>query len=198
MSAEHIAQLRMIGESAAAFAAAHGGSARARRVHEGASAWDAATWKAIAGLGWTGIAVPEHKDGLGLGAPALAVVSEQAGRALMTAPLTMGIAAACVLAHGASPAGEALGALLAGDAHVVLAEGIAADGDGTVHASLVPEGEAASAWLVATGEGEAFGARVVHVDAPGAVRSDRAAVDGSRLAGAAIEHSVWVDAPRVL
>jgi alkylation response protein AidB-like acyl-CoA dehydrogenase len=110
----------------------------------------------------------------------------------------MGIAAAGVLAQGSGPAGQTLGALLAGHAHVVLADGAADDGDGTVHASLVPDGEAASAWLVATGEGEAFSARLVCFDTPGAVRSDRAAVDGSRLADAAIAHSAWADAPRVL
>ena len=151
MSAEHIAQLRMIGESAATFADAHGGSVRARRAHEGAPAWDAATWKAIAAMGWLGIAVPEDKDGMGLGAPALAVVAQQAGRALMTAPLTMGIATAGVLAQGASPAGEPLGALLAGKAHVVLADGVADEDDRTVHSSLLPDGETASAWLVAIG-----------------------------------------------
>ena len=46
MSAAQIAQLRMIGESAATFAPAHGGSVRARRVHEGALAWDAAPRRA--------------------------------------------------------------------------------------------------------------------------------------------------------
>ena len=198
MSAEHIAQLRMIGESAATFAAAHGGSVRARRVHECAPAWDPATWKAIAAMGWLGIAVPEDKEGMGLGAPALAVVAQQAGRALMTAPLTMGIAAAGVLAQGASPAGEPLGALLAGNAHVVLADGAADDGDGTIHASLVPDGGDASAWLMAIGEGEAFTARLVRFDVQGAARSDRAAVDGSRLADAVIDSSAWADAPRVL
>lgn len=186
MSAEHEAQLRMIGESAADFAAHHRSVA-----HGGASAW-----KSIAELGWFGIAVPESHGGLALGAPAVAVVAEPAGHALMSAPIGMGMAAAQVLA-GAQGGDDVLAALLAGNACVALAHAPAV-ADGALLATLVPDGDAAAQWLVAVGEGSGFSARLLRIGAPGVVRDDRAAVDGSRLADLRIDHAAWADAPHLL
>lgn len=186
MSAEHDAQLHMIGESAADFAARHRGVA-----HEGAAAW-----KSIAGLGWFGIAVPESHGGLALGAPAVAVVAEPAGHTLMRAPIGMGMAAAQVLA-GAQGGDDVLAALLAGDACIALAPATAVTG-GTLLATLVSDGDAAAQWLVAVGEGAGFSARLLRVGEPGVVRDDRAAVDGSRLADLRIDHAAWADALRLL
>ncbi|MGO4331106.1 acyl-CoA dehydrogenase family protein [Cupriavidus sp. 2TAF22] len=197
MNAEHAAQLRMIGESAAGFAATHGGTARARQVHEGGAALEAATWKAIAGLGWLGIAVPEANGGLALDAPAAAVVAEEAGRALMTPPLTMGMAAAFLLAKGQGAAEEALQTLMMGAGHVAFAAA-AVGTDATVRAPLVPDGDAANQWLVALGEGRDFEVRLLRRGLPGIVCNTRAAVDGSRLADLSIDHAAWSDAPRVL
>ena len=199
MSAEQAAQLRMISESAAGFAAAQGGTARARQVHEGAPVWEAASCKRMADLGWLGIAVPEAAGGLALGAPAICVVAEEAGRALMTLPLTMGMAAASVLAagHGVPAAQEALQALMAGERHIAL--GTATVGpDGAVTARLVPDGDAAQQLLVAIGDGSDFDARLMPVDQPGIARHARTAVDGSQLVDVTIERAAWADAPRVL
>jgi alkylation response protein AidB-like acyl-CoA dehydrogenase len=197
MSVEWDAQLRMIGESAAVFSAAQGGVAHARRVHGGAPVWDASLWKAIAELGWLGIAVSEARGGLALGAPAAAVVAEQAGRALMMAPIGMGMASAQVLADGPGGGDETLPALLAGDACVALADA-AAQADDTVTAALIPDGDAAGQWLLAVGEGSVFGVRCVHRGSPGVRHSTRVAVDGSRLVDVAVEHGAWADAPLVL
>ena len=113
MNAEQSAPLRMIAQSAADAAASLGGPARARRVHAGAAAWEPASWKAIAELGWPAIAVPESAGGLQLGAPALCVVAEEAGRALLMPPLTMGMAAAAVLAGAGEAAAPTLRATIA-------------------------------------------------------------------------------------
>lgn len=199
MSIEQAAQLRMIGESAADFAAAHGGAARARRVHEGAPVWEVASWKDIAGLGWLGIAVPEAAGGLALGASAVCVVAEEAGRALMTPPLTMAMAVAGLLAagQGVTAAEEALRALMVGERHVAMAMAAAAPG-GVVSARLVPDGDAARQLVAAIGDGERFDARLVDFERPGITRAGRAAVDGSRLVDVVIERAAWSDAPRVL
>lgn len=188
MSAERDAQLHMIGESAADFAARNRGVAQ-----EGAS-----VWKSIAELGWFGIAVPESHGGLALGAPAVAVVTEPAGHTLMTAPIGMGMAAAQVLA-GAQGGDDVLAALLAGDACVALAHATAvAVADGALLVTLVPDGDAAAQWLVAVGEGAGFSARLLRVGEPGVVRNDRAAVDGSRLADLRIDRAAWANAPSLL
>jgi alkylation response protein AidB-like acyl-CoA dehydrogenase len=194
-------QLCMIGTSAADFAAARGGPQRARRVHEGALALDPKTWRAIAGLGWFGIAVPEADGGLALGAAAACVVAEEAGRALLSEPLATGMAAASVLAAARSlrPADEALQALLAGEGHVAMACAATADrGEEIFHIGLVPEGDAASLWLAVRGDGADFEARLLRVGSPGVGLSVRAAVDGSRLADARVERAAWFDAPRIL
>lgn len=197
MNAEASAPLRMIAESAADFAASHGGPGAARRVHEGGPAWEANAWKAIAGLGWLGIAVPEAAGGLELGAPALCVVAEEAGRALLTAPLTAGMAAAAVLAEGGDAAAPTLQALIDGTVHVALAQAELAT-DGTRAAALVPDGDAAAQWLVASGQGADFEARRLDPGAVGIALHVRHAVDGSRLADLAIEPAAWADAPCLL
>ena len=55
-------------------------------------------WKAIAGQGWTGLAVPEEYGGSGYGLPELAVVVEQLGANLVPGPFVSTAAAAAVLA----------------------------------------------------------------------------------------------------
>ncbi len=182
---EALAQLRMVGDSAADFAAAHGGATAARRVHEGAAAHDmqggAATWRLMAELGWFGIAVAEEHGGLGLGAPALCRVAQEVGRQLMVPPLTMGMAAAAVLAQAhANPAdaAAALHGLLAGERQVAMAQ-VSDTGvppgpyslneqpaGGGLSAWLVPDGDTASAFLLALDQGDRFEARLLHAEAP--------------------------------
>lgn len=197
MNAEQSATLRMIAESAADFAASHGGPAPARRVHEGGPSWEASSWRAIAELGWFGIAVPESAGGLELGAPALCVIAEEAGRALLTAPLTAGMAVAAVLSEAGAAAAPTFQALIDGAAHVVPAQA-AVEADGTLSASLVPEGDTATQWLVASGRGSDFIARLLEPAAGGIALHVRHAVDGSRLADLAIEPGAWASAQRVL
>jgi len=54
-------------------------------------------------LGWLGVLVPSSADGLGLGLTELALVLEQAGRALVCEPIGLGAVAAAALAQGHAP-----------------------------------------------------------------------------------------------
>jgi len=197
MNAEHSASLRMIAESAADAAASFGGPVRARRVHEGEPVWEPATWKAISQLGWLAIAVPESAGGLQLGAPALCVVAEEGGRALLAPPLTMGMAAGAVLAEAGEIAAPTLRALIEGLAHVVLVDAVES-ADANLAAHFVPDGDAAAHWLVACGLGHEFSARLLDPGAPGVALTVRHAVDGSRLADLHVGRATWTDAPQVL
>lgn len=197
MNMEYAAQLRMIGESAAHFAANQGGTAAARAVHDGGMPWDMTAWKSIGDLGWFGIAVEEARGGLGLFAPAAVVVAQEAGRALMMPPVTMGMAAAAVLAHGRDGAQSVLVDVLAGDELVALAPVTAAE-DGACGATLVPDAGTATHWLLATGAGTSFEARLVRNGMPGTQYESRAAVDGTGLVDIRVGAAAWRDAPVML
>jgi alkylation response protein AidB-like acyl-CoA dehydrogenase len=59
-----------------------------RKVFEGKEHFDAALWKQIAEMGWTGTAIPENYGGLGLGYLELCVIAEEMGRALAPVPFS--------------------------------------------------------------------------------------------------------------
>src|ERR1700761_713403 len=73
-----------------------------RGVYEGNHHHDAALWKQIAEMGWTGTAIPEEFGGLGLGYLELCVVAEELGRALAPVPFssTVYLFAEALLAAG--------------------------------------------------------------------------------------------------
>lgn len=73
-----------------------------RSVLEGSQGHDAALWKGIAEMGWTGTAIPEAYGGLGLGYLELCVVAEELGRVLAPVPFssTVYLLAEAVLAAG--------------------------------------------------------------------------------------------------
>jgi alkylation response protein AidB-like acyl-CoA dehydrogenase len=61
----------------------------AERVAQLASStegWDPASWKELAGLGWSGASIPEAQGGAGLGFLEEAIVFEELGRALYPGP----------------------------------------------------------------------------------------------------------------
>lgn len=66
-------------------------------------AHDPELWRSMAELGWTGVAIPEAHDGLGLGYTELSIIAEELGYTLSSQPLNTAL-------FGAIPA------LLAGDA----------------------------------------------------------------------------------
>jgi len=193
---EHV-DLDMVADSAKAFVAGNAGPARARqRMAQGPGALDADCWRGMAGLGWFGIAVPEAKGGLELGAGAACVVSEEAGRALLVPPLTAAMAAASLLAASSHPAAALrLGGLLDGGEHIALARGDARHG---LDAAVGFDADAAGAFLVSNQGGDAFELRLVSREAPRVEARHDACVDGSFLSRLRIDGGAWSDATRVL
>ena len=57
-----------------------------RQVAEDENGYPEALYRKIAGMGWTGLLVPERHGGLGLGALEAAVLLMEAGRALLPGP----------------------------------------------------------------------------------------------------------------
>ncbi len=75
---------------------------RVRALADSARGEDPGDWKALAELGWLGLALDESEGGAGLGATALAVVLEECGRALLPCPLLGSTLAGLALAFGGS------------------------------------------------------------------------------------------------
>ena len=75
---------------------------------EGDTAYDAALWSKLASQGYTGIIFDEAYEGVGLGLVELALLMEEAGRALLPGPLfsTVALAGAVIDACGEPGAEE--------------------------------------------------------------------------------------------
>lgn len=80
-------------------------------------------WKQIAELGWTAVAVPEARGGLGLGGLELAVLAEELGRVMAPVPFisTAGIAATLLSSDQAIEVPELLERIATGEAIVAIA-----------------------------------------------------------------------------
>jgi alkylation response protein AidB-like acyl-CoA dehydrogenase len=80
--------------------------ARPERVREHAESarMDSELWRELCQLGWPGIAISEQYGGQGLGVIELSILCEELGRALAPVPFLPSAMAACVIAHGGSPA----------------------------------------------------------------------------------------------
>lgn len=78
-------------DEARKFLAAQSGREKARAVMDGAATHDAALWRQIAELGWTGLRIPESHGGLGLSILELCVLAEEVGRALSPVPFTSSV-----------------------------------------------------------------------------------------------------------
>lgn len=59
--------------------------------------WDKKTWRKMAELGWTTLAVPEEAGGIGMSAVAVATLVEETGRAALPSPLIATVNATYVL-----------------------------------------------------------------------------------------------------
>jgi len=71
-------------------------------LNDEARSYDEDLWRAVAGQGWLGTAIPEEHGGLGLGRMELCVLAEELGRALAPIPFasTLYFFAEAVLTHG--------------------------------------------------------------------------------------------------
>jgi len=82
---------------------------RARAFHDGDGRIDRARWRLLAELGWIGLMAPEARGGAGLELPALAVIAEELGPAVLPEPLVCAAAFAVGIARlGDGPAAGAL------------------------------------------------------------------------------------------
>src|SRR5437763_15843095 len=112
----------MLRRSAREFLAKECGPKVVRTLMESADGYDEALWKKIAGLGWTALGIPEQYGGVGTFLD-LAVVLEEAGRALLPGPFfaTLGLAVPALIEAGTeAQKKEALGAIASGDARASL------------------------------------------------------------------------------
>src|SRR5260370_9469162 len=75
-------------DSARKFFAGECPSAEMRRLMETDTAYDATLWSKLTDQGYTGIIFPEAYDGVGLGKVELMLLMEEAGPALLSAPLS--------------------------------------------------------------------------------------------------------------
>jgi alkylation response protein AidB-like acyl-CoA dehydrogenase len=115
--------LKLLREQARKFLRERCPSTAVRRILEGAEPYDAALWKEIAAMGWTGAAIPEAYGGAGLGHLGLCVLAEELGAALAPLPFSSSIylASEALLVAGSPEqqrawlprlaAGEAIGTL---------------------------------------------------------------------------------------
>jgi alkylation response protein AidB-like acyl-CoA dehydrogenase len=111
-------------KSARAFLADRSTTQLVRRLMESPDAFDEALWREMASLGWMGTAIAEEDGGLGLGLIELAILAEEAGRALLPAPFfsTVGLAAPVVAAAAEGPhRREVLGGIAAGAVRATVA-----------------------------------------------------------------------------
>ena len=96
---------------------------RVRAIAYDGNGRDAVLWRLLAEAGWTGIAVPEANGGAGLRFEDVAIVIEEAGRAVLPLPLTTTLLAARAFARlpGSPTRDDLLSRIASGAASVTLA-----------------------------------------------------------------------------
>lgn len=122
--AERSDQLRLLTDSATAFASGRLSLTRARKLRGAKPEFEPAMLAELAGQGWTGLLLPEELGGFGLGFAEAAVVVESVAAQLAPEPLVpVAVLAAGVLRRCA--AGERRDALLSGIADGSVIPGLA-------------------------------------------------------------------------
>lgn len=181
-------------DEARKFLAAQSGREKARAVMDGDATHDAALWRQVVELGWTGLRIPEEHGGLGLSILELCVLAEEVGRALSPVPFTSSVLMATELlmasGHEAAQAswlpkladGSAIGtvAWMEGDAaRPDAAPRLACIGDRLTGTKLpVADGLAADFAIVTARDGEgALIIALVNLAAEGVVRVPCETVD---------------------
>jgi alkylation response protein AidB-like acyl-CoA dehydrogenase len=140
-----------------------------RRIMDSPTGHDEALWRALAELGVPASAVAEEAGGLGLGAGEVGLVMEEAGAALLPAPLLSSVTAAALLANRDDPllgdiAGGRVVAVAFAGSHDWTGRGATTVSGGRVtgDARFVPDAAIAEVVLIANDDGvfavEAFAA----------------------------------------
>lgn len=171
--------------------------AAARSILEGSEPYHRELWQEMAGLGWTGVAIPEEYGGAGLGHLGICVLAEEIGYAIAPVPFSSSVylAAEAILQFGSSDqkdrylpllaSGEAIGTLALAErvGAVDFAKLSTTIGDGRITGtkSLVPDGDVANIAVVATrANGQAPTLHVVDLTGAGVSRSAVETLDPSR------------------
>jgi len=171
--------------------------ARVRGVlDDEAKAYDEALWKAVAGQGWLGAAIPEEYGGLGLGHLELCAIAEELGRAVAPIPFasTVYLLAEAVMLAGDEAqkaeilpkiaAGELIGALATSEGPGVLTPGSlkATVSAGKLSGVKVPltDGDIADLVLVLARENGQPGLFLVDAHGPGVTREALKTLDPTR------------------
>lgn len=169
------------------FLAAVAPQAEVRRAMESDAGWDPAVWKRASGeLDLPGLAVPEEYGGAGFGFADLGIVLEEAGRALLCAPLLSSavLATRTLLAlDDPAVAGRWLPPLATGERTGTLVRGgavAAVGGRLTGEVSLVPDGHTADLLLVAVPTGPTTGLYAVEAAGAGVRRARQGTLDLTR------------------
>ena len=196
MNFEFADELLAVRDQARAFLAKEAPPAAVRRVLDGEAPYDAATWKAVAELGWLGAAIPEELGGSGLGHEGLCVLAEEIGAAVAAIPFT----SACMAAEAIMLSGHAdqqralLPAIAAGESIlcVAFAEGPGNPAPRAIRAQVRGGKLTGTKWPVADGgiaeravvvardaEGE-IGLFLVDLAGPGVTRTALESIDPTR------------------
>jgi alkylation response protein AidB-like acyl-CoA dehydrogenase len=170
-------------------------TSRVRGALEGAG-WDEGLWKAVAGQGWLGAAIPEEHGGLGLGYLELCVIAEELGRAAAPIPFASTVymlAEAVMLAGDDAQKAELLPKIAAGEVIGCLAtsEGPGPVLPSNVQASVsggklsgtkipVTDGDVATLAVVLAKEGSQPGLFLVDLTGAGVERTALKTLDPSR------------------
>jgi len=86
MSVGTSAEQEMLRDTARRFFEQQCSEAYVREMESHATGWSAENWKQMADLGWHALMIPEASGGAGLSLAELAVIAEEAGRALLPGP----------------------------------------------------------------------------------------------------------------
>jgi alkylation response protein AidB-like acyl-CoA dehydrogenase len=184
-------------DQARKFLADKAGAKANRRVLDDAKvSYDDGPWRAVAELGWLGVAIPEEHGGLALGRLELCVLAEELGRAVAPIPFSSTVyffAEALMLAGAEAQkaallpkvaAGEVIGCFaLSEGPGVATAASIQAKFDGaTLNGTKIPvtDGDCASHAVVVAREGAGVSLVLVELDQPGVTRTTLKTLDPSR------------------
>ena len=170
--------------------------AAVRKVLESAEPYDKALWTEIAGMGWTGAAIPEEFGGAGLGHLGLCVLAEELGRALAPVPFSSSVylATEAILLGGSEAqkkawlgklaTGEAIGTLAvaegAGKASLKRLRSLVRGGQLSGEKLPVPDGQIATMAVVAANGDRGIGLYIADLGAPGVRREAVEMIDPSR------------------
>lgn len=199
---------KFLKDEARKFLAANCSTARVRGVlDDAAKGYDEALWKAVAGQGWLGCAIPEAHGGLGLGHIELCAIAEELGRVVAPIPFasTVYILAEAVMLAGSDAqkadllpkiaAGEVIGALATSEGPGALTPSTlkAAVSGGKLSGVKIPvtDGDIADVAIVLASEGGKPGLFLVDLNGAGVTREVVGTLDPTRDAA----KLVFKDAP---